>query len=109
MSQQQCRRSFSDGAMCHGGGTAPTWAAVFNPSLDSVTAVVLLMSSCPSPVLPLSYSASRTLHTKPATGEMKITWIVQTYSVSLCCTPKHSLGLRDTPVIAGGEMAAQIN
>lgn len=29
-------------------------------------------------------------------GEMKITWIVQTYSVSLCCTPKHSLGLQDT-------------
>lgn len=40
---------------------------------------------------------------------MKITWIAQTYSVSLCCTPKHSLGLQDTPVIAGVEMAAQIN
>lgn len=54
--------------MCHGGSTAPTWAAVFNPSLDSVTAVVLLLSFCLSPVLSLGYSASRTWHTKPASG-----------------------------------------
>lgn len=54
--------------MCRGGRTAPTWAAVFNPSLENVTALVLLMSSCLSPVLSLGYSASRTWHTKPTTG-----------------------------------------
>lgn len=53
---------------------------------------------------PLAFLLSRhlvTLHQElhaqsQLQGEMKITWIVQTYSVCLCCTPKHSSGLQDT-------------